>query len=112
MYAANLVFKITDDQPNKTLRHVEPVMIKWKMEELSVCSLHHAELTPDNWYKITMWHFINDGLNADFDIVLEQLAYPEDYFAINPNSFMIQGIEFQPTEMASVSIFRRNCFTL
>ena len=77
--------------------------IKWKTEELSVYSTHNAELTQDNWYKIRMWNFFNHGPNADFDIVIEELSYYDDPIV---SDLSIQGIEFQPIEMASFILFR------
>nr|GFC02037.1 serine-threonine/tyrosine-protein kinase catalytic domain-containing protein [Tanacetum cinerariifolium] len=95
MYAASLVFKYRE-QPNKDLERLKLITIKWKIEELSVCSTHASELIANNWYKIKMWHFINDGPNADFDIVIEELSYCEDPME---SELLIQGIEFHPIEM-------------
>lgn len=97
MYAANLVFKY-QNQPNEHLESLKLIAIKWKMEELNVYSIHTAEPTLDNRYKIRMWHFINHGTNAEFDFVLEKLSYVED---VVDSNLLIQGIEFQPVEMAS-----------
>ncbi|GJY16775.1 putative receptor-like protein kinase [Tanacetum coccineum] len=96
-YAANLVFRYTK-KPNKDLKHLKLMNIKWKTEESSVYSTHNAELTQDNWYKIRMWNFFNHGPNADFDIVIEELSYYDDPIE---SDLSIQGIEFQPIEMAS-----------
>nr|GEZ23234.1 protein kinase-like domain, phloem protein 2-like protein [Tanacetum cinerariifolium] len=95
MYAASLVFKYRE-QPNKDLERLKLITIKWKIEELRVCSTHASELIANNWYKIKMWHFINDGPHADFDIVIEELSYCEDPME---SELLIQGIEFHPIEM-------------
>ncbi|GJT56368.1 serine-threonine/tyrosine-protein kinase catalytic domain-containing protein [Tanacetum coccineum] len=93
MYAASLVFKYSW----KRAEHFMPVMIKWKMEELSVHSTHYAELISENWYKIRMWHFMNHGLIETFDVVLEELSY---YQKTDKSDILIKGIEFEPVEMA------------
>nr|XP_043629167.1 uncharacterized protein LOC122600506 isoform X2 [Erigeron canadensis] len=95
MYAANLVFKFSK-KPIEDLKHLRLMTIRWKVEESSVYSTHYAEMTHDNWYKIRMWNFMNQGPNADFNINIEELSYYD-----NPveSGLLIQGIEFQPIEM-------------
>lgn len=43
MYGASLVFKYRS-KPNEDLEPLKLMMIKWKMDELSICSIHYAEL--------------------------------------------------------------------
>ncbi|GJZ42685.1 serine-threonine/tyrosine-protein kinase catalytic domain-containing protein [Tanacetum coccineum] len=100
MYTASLVFKYSW----KRAEHFMPVMIKWKMEELSVHSTHYAELILENWYKIRMWHFMNHGLIETFDVVLEELSY---YQKTDKSDILIKGIEFEPVEMASFTLLSR-----
>nr|GEU56507.1 protein kinase-like domain, phloem protein 2-like protein [Tanacetum cinerariifolium] len=50
----------------------------------------------DNWYTIKLWYFFNHVPNAEFDILIDELAHGG-----NPvtSSILIQGIEFQPIKM-------------
>ncbi|GJY54602.1 hypothetical protein Tco_0446266, partial [Tanacetum coccineum] len=91
MYTASLVFKYSW----KRAEHFMPVMIKWKMEELSVHSTHYAELILENWYKIRMWHFMNHGLIETFDVVLEELSYYQktDMSAVQKKKRLIKDID-------------------
>nr|XP_043636364.1 uncharacterized protein LOC122607439 isoform X2 [Erigeron canadensis] len=95
MYAANLVFKYSR-KPNEDLKHLRFITLRWKVEESSVYSANYAELVHDNWYKIKMWTFVNQGPNADFEIEIEELLYYD-----NPleSGLLTQGIEFQLIEM-------------
>ncbi|GJW34765.1 ABC transporter E family member 2-like protein [Tanacetum coccineum] len=50
----------------------------------------------------THWHFFNHEQNADFDIVIRELSYFEDPIK---SELLIQGMEFQPIEVACFSSF-------
>ncbi|GKB37612.1 serine-threonine/tyrosine-protein kinase catalytic domain-containing protein, partial [Tanacetum coccineum] len=94
MYAASLMFKYRWKR-DENLIPKKLITIKWTMEELSVYSIHYAELISENWYKIRMWHFMNHGLIANFDIVLEELSY---FRKTDKSDLLIKGIEFEPHE--------------
>nr|XP_043637156.1 uncharacterized protein LOC122608128 isoform X2 [Erigeron canadensis] len=95
MYAASLMFKYRG-KPRRDQLAFKIMSIKWKMDELSVQSMHYAEQLSDNWYKIEMWNFINHGPDADFDIVLEKLSFLHHPMK---SDLLIQGIDIQPLEM-------------
>ncbi|GKB10897.1 kinase-like domain, phloem protein 2-like protein [Tanacetum coccineum] len=97
MYTASLVFKFRN-QHNVDLENLELTTTKWKTEQLSISSTHNAQKTTGDWYKIKMWNFINNGMNADFDIVLEELTYTE-HPDTSEQVLMIQEIDFEPIEM-------------
>ncbi|GJR01543.1 serine-threonine/tyrosine-protein kinase catalytic domain-containing protein [Tanacetum coccineum] len=94
MYAASLMFKYRWKR-DENLIPKKLITIKWTMEELSVYSTHYAELISENWYKIRMWHFMNHGLIATFDFVLEELSY---FRKTDKSDILIKGIEFEPHE--------------
>ncbi|XP_071690266.1 uncharacterized protein [Rutidosis leptorrhynchoides] len=95
-YSATLLFKFHFPASN-----LELIKIKWKTQELSVCSTHVAKLS-NNWYKIPMWNFINRMPQADFYIVLEEFSIQHSSY--NPHEILIQGFEFRPTNMKKQNI--------
>ncbi|GJW04453.1 hypothetical protein Tco_1563309 [Tanacetum coccineum] len=99
MYEVSLIFKFPQ-QLNVDLESVKLITVKWRKEELRICSTNTVELTPKNWSSVKMWRFINHGPNAEFDVVIEGLSYPE-FPNISASGLLIQGIEFRPIEMAS-----------
>ncbi|GKB19033.1 hypothetical protein Tco_0852956 [Tanacetum coccineum] len=105
MYEVSLIFKFPE-QPNVDLKSVKLITVKWRKEELNICSTDMVELASNNWSSVKMWRFINHGPNAEFDVVIDGFSYPE-FPNISLYGLLIYGIEFQSIEMASFYLLER-----
>ncbi|GKC25719.1 hypothetical protein Tco_1027869, partial [Tanacetum coccineum] len=76
MHEVSLIFKFPE-QPNVDLKSVKLITVKWRKEELNICSTDMVELASNNWSSVKMWRFINHGPNAEFDVVIDGFSYPE-----------------------------------
>nr|XP_043627142.1 uncharacterized protein LOC122598584 [Erigeron canadensis] len=95
-YRVSLVFQFeaTDDYMAKGC-----ILLKYKLAGDKYSQLSHAAYDEENgWWKVELYHFINEGTTVDLEIIFDG----------SRGSVIVEGIEFLPLETVELQILEED----